>query len=232
MTTTKSKNFYFTKDTQKAIVDYVKSESKEEKNYLYNNFISKVLKELIDNIVQVYNLGKLPNIDFLKEECLLYLISNFAKFDESKGSAAFTYFTVIAKNWFFFQFKKNKKRKYEEVDIDEVIYSSKNLNENIEHISVEHDYEIFRESYEFKKGLLLHLTNSRQKMQHEKIGKVLDSVIYIFENIEELDFINKKGIYVYIREISGLETKEISSCLKKIFPLIKDYKNKWNNGDI
>lgn len=229
---TKNKNFYFTKETENAIIDYVKSDNKEHKNYLYNTHISKVLRELIDNIVQVYNLGKLPNIDFLKEECLLYIISNFSKFDASKGSAAFTYFTVIAKNWFFFQFKKNKKRKYEEIDIDEVIYSSKNSNENIEHISVEHDYEIFRESFEFKNGLLKHLLASKNKFQNEKISKVINSIVYILENIEELDFINKKGIYVYIREISGLETKEISVCLKKIFPIIKDYRNKWNNGDI
>lgn len=227
-----AKNFYFTKETENAIVQYAKSTDKKEKDELYVNHISKVLKELIDNIVQVYNFGRLPNIEFLKEECLLYLISIFSKFNESKGSAAFTYFTVVAKNWFFFQFKKHKKQKFEEIDIDEIIFSQKVTQENIDHISVEHDYEILRESAEFNKGLIIHLGNLKSQVENQKLLKVIESIIYIFENVDDLDFLNKKGIYVYLREISGLETKEISNCIKKIIPHISEYRKKWNNGEI
>lgn len=228
----KNKNFYFTKETENAIIAYVKSDSKKEKDDLYTNHISKVLKELIDNIVQVYNLGRLPNIDFLKEECLLYLISIFPKFNEKKGSAAFTYFTVVAKNWFFFQFKKHKKQKFEEIDIEELISSPKIIGENLDSISVENDYEILRESAEFNRGLVLYLKDYKNAIDNPKLIKVVDSIIYIFENVEELDFLNKKGLYVYLRELSCLETKEISNCIKKIIPVVSEYRKKWNNGDI
>ena len=228
----KNKNFYFTKETENAIIAYVKSDSKKEKDDLYSNHISKVLKELIDNIVQVYNLGRLPNIDFLKEECLLYLISIFPKFNEKKGSAAFTYFTVVAKNWFFFQFKKHKKQKFEEIDIEELISSPKIIGENLDSISVENDYEILRESAEFNRGLVLYLKDYKNAIDNPKLIKVVDSIIYIFENVEELDFLNKKGLYVYLRELSCLETKEISNCIKKVIPVVSEYRKKWNNGDI
>jgi hypothetical protein len=227
-----NKNFYFTKETEQAIVDYAKSTCKKEKNELYVNHISKVLKELIDNIVQVYNLGRLPNIELLKEECLLYLISVFAKFNEKKGSAAFTYFTVVAKNWFFFQFKKHKKQKFEEIDIDEILASTKLSSQDIDSISVDNDYECFRESAEFYSELIRYLTQYKNEVDNDKLLKVIDSIVYIFENVDQLDFLNKKGIYVYLREISGLETKEISNCIKKILPIISEYKNKWNNGEI
>lgn len=222
------KNFYFTEDTERAILDYVRSTDAKEKNEIFKNRMNKTFKELIDNVVQVYKLGKLPNISLLKEDCLLYLISVLHKFDENRESAAFTYFTVVTKHWFFFQFKKFNKQKYEECNIDDV-----HSTEEIDNVSTFNDYEFLRESVEFRMSFLKELNEYKTKFSEgDKVLKVINSIIYIFDNMDNIDFLSKKGIYVYLREISGLETKEISSCIKKLSPFMKNFKRRWNNGEI
>lgn len=222
------KNFYFTEDTEKAIIEYVKATDPKEKNEIFKTRMNKTFKELIDNIVQVYKFGKLPNISLLKEDCLLYLITVLHKFDKDRDSAAFTYFTVVTKHWFFFQHKKHNKQKIEECNIEDV-----HTLEEVDNIASFNDYEFLRESYEFRYAFLKELREYANKFTDtDKVLKVLNSIIYIFDHIEEIDWLSKKGIYVYLREISGLETKEISSSIKKLTPFIKNFTRRWNNGEI
>lgn len=222
------KNFYFTEDTEQAILEYVKSTDSKEKNEIFKNRMNKTFKELIDNVVQVYKLGKLPNISLLKEDCLLYLISVLHKFDQNRESAAFTYFTVVTKHWFFFQHKKFNKQKFEECNIEDV-----HTAEEVENIASFNDYEFLRESAEFRYSFLKELNEYKLKFtEGDKTLKVINSIIYIFEHIDDIDWLSKKGIYVYLREISGLETKEISSSIKKLSPFIKNFTKRWNNGEI
>lgn len=227
-------NFYFTREIQDAIVEYVETDSKDIKNKLYKDSIGKTLKELIDNVVQVYNLGNLPNISFLKEECLLYLISVLSKFDKNKGSKAFTYFTVVTKHWFFFQFRKNKKQSYQEIEINEFFKSagSDTATNNTEDLITHNEYEAVRESHEFKILFLKEIEKWKKEYNTEKINSLINAISYVFENYNDLDFLSKKGIFVYLREISGLETKEISSIIKKLTPLLKSFQKKWNNGEL
>lgn len=221
-------NFYFTQEVQDAIVQYCATTERDVKNNLYKDHIGKCLKELIDNVVQHYQLGNLPNISFLKEECLFYLITILNRFDATRGTKAFTYFTVVTKHWFFFKFKQHKKQKFEESNIDDMFDT-----ENLENISVHNEYDILRENFEFKENFLKEVKTWKLKFENnEKMNKVIDSILQVFEYPEKLDFLSKQGIYVYLREMSGLETKEISSCVKKLIPLLKIFTKKWNNGDI
>ncbi len=158
----------------------------------------------------------------------MYLISVLNRFDVSRGSKAFNYFTVITKHWFFFKYKQHKKQKFEESNIDDIFDA-----ENLESISTVNEYDLLRENHEFKKSFVEEIKTWKPKFENnKKLIKVIDAIIYVFENTDEIDFLSKNGIYVYLREISGLETKEISSSVKKLIPLLNAFTKKWNNGDI
>ena len=106
----RSKNYYFRKEHEEAIVKYAKSNSTEEKDELYRQYIGPVFDEMVDKIVFTYKFTTLPNIDCLKDECKIWLTTILDKYDPSKGSKAFSYFSVITKNWFIHKVKKNSKR--------------------------------------------------------------------------------------------------------------------------
>ena len=57
-----------------------------------------------------YKFNTLPNIDALRDDCKNWLITILNKFDPDKGSKAFTYFSVVSKNWFIAQVKKTSKK--------------------------------------------------------------------------------------------------------------------------
>ena len=58
-------------------------------------------------------------------------------------------------------------------------------------------------------------------------AKTADAIIELFRKRENLDIFNKKGIYIYIREITDLTTKDIRVGMrrfKKMYALIKSDK--------
>ena len=66
----------------------------------------------------------------------------------------------------------------------------------------------------------------------ENERKVLDAIQTLFNNIEDIDIFNKKAIYLYMREITGLNTKQIVSALNKMRERYRTFKKKWNEGEI
>ena len=74
------------------------------------SLIRPAFSQMVDKIVFTYRFTNLPDIEDLREECKGWLVTILAKFDPSKGSKAFSYFSVVTKNWFIHKVKKNKKR--------------------------------------------------------------------------------------------------------------------------
>ena len=116
----RKKNHYFTKDHENAIVAYTKTNCKRERTELYINWIQPAFNEMVDKIVFTYKFTNLPNIDYLRDECKIWLMTVLDKFDPSKGSKAFSYFSVITKNWFIHKVKKQQKRNRREIDYDNI----------------------------------------------------------------------------------------------------------------
>ena len=106
---------YFTKVHEDAIVQYALSNSREEKTKLYVDLINPAFNEMVDKIVYTYKFTNLPNIDDLKAECKVWLTTILDKFDPAKGSKAFSYFSVITKNWFIHKVKRTALQNRREV---------------------------------------------------------------------------------------------------------------------
>ena len=144
----KKSNQYFTKVHEAAILEYISCEDNKKKNDLYQDVIRPVFVEMINKIVFTYKFGSLPNIDALKEECEIHLITILSNFDETKGSKAFSYFSVVTKNWFIARVKKNAIQMKREAKYDEI---SKRVE--IEYLSITNNYEEDRNKEEFMSGL-------------------------------------------------------------------------------
>ena len=97
---------YFTEVHEAAIVEYCSSNCNERKSELYVSFIQPTFNEMVDKIVYSYHFTSLANIDDLRAECKAWLVTILDKFDPNKGSKAFSYFSVVTKNWFIHKVKK------------------------------------------------------------------------------------------------------------------------------
>ena len=138
------KNHYFTQVHEDAIVRYSHTNCIKERTELYVNFIQPAFNEMVDKIVFTYKFTNLPNIDYLRDECKIWLVTILDKFDPAKGSKAFSYFSVVTKNWFIHKVKKQQKRLRREIDYDNI---SKSYEE--EYLSTNESYITEREEIEF-----------------------------------------------------------------------------------
>ena len=101
---------YFTQVHEDAILKYAASNCRKEKTKLYVELIQPAFSEMVDKIVFTYKFTTLPNIDELRDDCKIWLTTILGKYDVSKKSKAFSYFSVITKNWFIHKVKQRAKR--------------------------------------------------------------------------------------------------------------------------
>lgn len=220
-------NDYFTKQHEQAIIDYVKTQDKTERTNLYINYIEPAFSEMVDKIVFTYKFTTLPNIDSLRQECKIWLITILDKYDPNSGSKAFSYFSVITKNWFIHKVKKLSEQTKREVDYETITNTS--CHENL---VIFNNYVEQREKNEFWVAFWKEL-NSWEKIElkpNEK--KIVQAIKIIMEDSEQIEIFNKKAIYLYIREITGLNTKQIVSNLGKIRMRYKQFVCNWNQQEI
>jgi len=62
--------------------------------------------------------------------------------------------------------------------------------------------------------------------------KVYKAINILFESKEDIEIFNKKAIYLYLREITGLNTKQIVNSLKKFRKKYSNFKQGWENTEL
>jgi hypothetical protein len=223
----RKKNHYFTQDHEDAIVKYTQVSCIRERTELYVRWIEPAFNEMVDKIVFTYKFTNLPNCDSLRDECKIWLMTILDKYDPSKGSKAFSYFSVITKNWFIHKVKRQQKRNRREVDYQNI---SKSYEE--EYLSTSESYLSNREEEEFWTSFYTELQSWDASQMKENDLKVYKAIIILFESRDDIDIFNKKAIYLYLREITGLNTKQIVNSLKKFRKKYFIFKQEWENGDL
>jgi len=216
---------YFRQEHQDAIVEYSRTDDIARRNELYNKYIGPVFNEMVDKIVYTYKFTTLPNIDSLKEECKVWLTTVIQKFNPDKGSKAFSYFSVITKNWFIHKVKKTSKQNRTEISFEEIL-------KEIEHerLSSKNNYDDRRMQIEFWNSLMGEVEGWKKNKMKENERKVLEAVSILLDSPDSIEIFNKKAIYLYMREITGLKTKQIVLNLNKFRERYRVFTKKWHEG--
>ena len=222
----RTKNNYFTKVHEEAIVQYALSACRKEKTKLYISLIQPAFNEMVNKIIFTYKFNNLPNIDPLRDDCKIWLTTILDKYDPNKGSKAFSYFSVVTKNWFIHKVKNNSKRLKRETSFEQIVESggSDSLGTSSETV----DYFDRREEMEFWNSLLTQVDawDTGNLKANEK--SVLEAVKVLLHNIEDIEIFNKKAVYLYLRELTGLNTKQVVNNLNKLREKYRIFKNKWD----
>ena len=223
----RNKNYYFTKIHEEAVVKYASTDDLKIRTDLYIELIEPAFSELVDKIIYTYKFTTLPNIDVLKDECKIWLTTILDKYDPNKGSKAFSYFSVITKNWFIHKVKKNSQKTRREINYDDI---TKDLEQ--EHLSARNPYESRREEAVFWKYLWKEIETWEAEDLKPNEEKVLFAVRVLLEKSNEIEIFNKKAVYLYLRELTGLNTKQVVNNLNKLRSRYHVFKKTWNDGKI
>jgi hypothetical protein len=214
--------YYFDSQTQIAIVLFQTSTSKKEREKIYRTEIMPAFEKLVENLINIYKFsGMHDSYDSLKNDCVTFLFETINKFDESRGTTAFSYFNVVAKNWLIIKTKQKNSKQKKNISLDDIqsltneevlMIESKQTVESLE-------TDIFE--LESKNELKLLFRNLLNVSKSKNEILCINSIITILENIDDIDFINKNAIQLYIKELTGLNQKQLSSTFHN---LRKNYK--------
>ena len=112
--------FYFTNETQEAIVEFQKSSDRKVREKLYVEKILPAFEKLVENLINIHKFSGLHDTyEDLKNDCVNFLFETIHKFNPDMGTNAFSYFNVVAKNWLIIKTKQKAQRGKRDVSIDD-----------------------------------------------------------------------------------------------------------------
>jgi|TARA_R110000787_G_scaffold41240_1_gene102017 hypothetical protein len=211
----KTKNQYFTQDTEDAIIEYLAETNQDTRNRIYNERIWYGFHKLTENIIHTFKFyyTEVDTIAELQHEVTAFLLEKLHLYQQGKGKA-YSYFGTIAKRYLILynntNYKKLKqKAAVEDIDEDQTL-TIKLLNEHDSSMSKEGPSEFVDFLIQYMDIHLFTLFPKRED------AKTADAVIELFRKRENLDIFNKKGIYIYIREMTNQSTPQITKVIKKM----------------
>ena len=218
---------YFTKVHEDAIIEYVNTDDQERKTELYVTLIQPALSEMVDKIVYTYKFTTLPNCDDLREECKIWLTTILDKFDPEKNSKAFSYFSVVTKNWFIHKVKRQSFRRSREIQYCDL---PKSIEQ--QHMSAVNPYIPEREKSEFWDAFKKEMETWGDGQMKENEERVYRAIQILFESSDDIEIFNKKAVYLYLRELTDLNTKQVVNNLNKFREKYRAFKKEWDDGKL
>jgi hypothetical protein len=215
----KTKNVYFTEDTEAAILAYRSAITYDEKNRLYNEKIHHAFYKLAENIIHTFKFyyTDVDNIEDLKYEVISFLLQKINLYDQSKGKA-YSYFGTIVKRYLILYNQKNYKKILSKTDFQEIHNEEKTISKLIEEpessdIDRLDVIEMFIKEVE---------TNLFDMFDKPEDLKTADAILEIFKKRDNIDIFNKKAIFIYVKEIADVQSITITRVIKKLKNVYKD----------
>ena len=199
------KRYYFTKDTQAAIKEFCSSTDQTEREQVYESRIQPALLKLTENLIYIYGFHKCGESPaYLQQACVVALYECLHKFDHERGTNAFSYFNIVAKNWLIINSRKIRKRMFSSIPIDDhASMSARDLNSISRYQIVPDPVEmsIYRESLQMIKPMCLEILG---ELKHKNDVVCMNAIITVFDNVDQLEFLNKR---IKLSSVCNLESK-------------------------
>lgn len=204
----KKSNVYFTKITDIAISAYNTADNTVIREKIYRRFIYPAFMKLAENLI---NKVKPTYIDStfidLQTDLVTFLTERLNKFNPNAGKA-YSYYTRTSFNYLIAENQKaysKLKSDMQEIDVDE----QRNIMTEIHNDEMQETLHHFMNAYvEYCYDNLNFIFNNPTDIH------VADSILHIFETRENIEDFNKKALYIFIRERTGLETTNITKVIK------------------
>ena len=213
----KKSNVYFTKITDLAISAYNRSDSSQIlREKIYRRFIYPAFMKMAENLI---NKVKPTYIDStfvdLQTDLVTYLTERLNKFNPNSGKA-YSYYTRTSFNYLIAENQKaysKLKSNALEINVDD----QRNIITEMHNDDMRETLKYFMDSYiDYCYENLNYIFNSSVDIH------VADSVLHIFEERENIEDFNKKALYIFIRERTGLETNNITRVIKTLKQIYTD----------
>ena len=201
------KKQYFTQITENAIIRHNKETRPHIRERIYNDHIRFAFEKLAENIIHTFKFYyfDVPSED-VKHEVVSFLYMNIHKFTEGKGKA-FSYFSIVAKNYLILHNNNNYKRMKQHDGEDVMDYKRDPITELRSKEARKMKGEYIEQLAEYWRH------NLSTVFKRKKDLDVANAVVELIDMRENIDNFNKKALYILIREMTGSNTQHITRVI-------------------
>jgi hypothetical protein len=209
---------YWGVEQEEAVVRFLESESEEERNKIFNEYLKEPLIIMVESIIRRYKLYR-KGQEFIEThtDTTSFLMTKVSKFDPSKNHKAYSYFGTICKNYLMGAIQKDTKETNRSISYEDISTD----------VQQRHDQRYVIDAYEIDyREVIIKMTISLEEFieteelteNEKKLGYALVEIFSNFDKIFEIgegNKFNKNLILLSLREMTSLSTKEIRVSLKK-----------------
>ena len=219
----RTKKQYFTPDTDLAIKEYLATSNQDDRDNIFASRIHYPFYKLAENLIHTFKFyyTEVDDLEDLKHEVICFLLEKLDYFKPEKGSKAFSYFSIVGKNYLILYNNNNYKKKKAKVDVlkadeDEGVLHQLGRDGRKQEIK---DFIDYFTEYTDKHMFIM--------FKKDKDRKVCDAINVLFKRRENLEIFNKKALYIYIREMTEVETPVITKVTKALKKVYKELYNEY-----
>ena len=224
---TNKSNYYFTQETEDAIVRYNASSDPVLRSKIFAKHLYQPFYKLAENLIHTFRFYYMDveSIEHLKYDIIAMVAEEkISKFDHTNGAKAFSYFQTIIKRWLINYNNGNYKKLKQAGTFDEMqdSYEGGSLYESQRTVElklivdrfVDHCYD-----------------NLEELFAKDSEKQVADAVLTLFKTRYDLDIFKKKALYIYIREMTECETPTLTRVVNRLRDEFKEiYSSYTTNG--
>lgn len=204
----KTKRLYFGPEVDISIIKYNATEDDHERSLIYQNEIKPAFEKLVENIIHTFKFYYTDGqtIQQMQHEVVSFLVEKLPKFKKDNGKA-FSYFSIVAKNYCILKNKNNYKKltSHDRIDLSTEI--------NLEAIPDSDDRE--SNLIEFVDRFVLYWDDNLESTFSKRNDRLLaGAIVELFRKREKIELFNKKALYIYIREMTDANTQQITKMVK------------------
>ena len=205
-------NYYFTQETEDAIVLYNASSDPVFRSRLFSKELYYPFYKMIENIIHTFKFYYMDveSVEDLKHEVMAVIVEEkLGGFNPENGAKAFSYFQTIIKRWLI-QYNNINYKKLKQIGSFDEIHDS--YESNIEDISTR-KIPIAKMVDSFVENCY---DNFEELFTKEQDREVADAVLTLFRTRYDVEIFKKKALYIYIREMTECETPTLTRVINKL----------------
>lgn len=216
---------YFTQITQQAILLYNKIQQNElgYKQWLYKIRIYPAFRKIAIAMVTRYKIQqRIQKAESMIYDIIAKMTNNMIHVKLQKGRA-FSYFTVVARNYVLSQLDRDIKYNQRHTSINQL--NSQNVQINLTQTSSRQTWQsqqqrqfnrlLYTKLFKQLEDQILFMIQVKDIRKQQDV-KIAHAVIRLMRDIEYLDNLNRKAVMLYLSQMTGYQNSQINKVLSMI----------------
>jgi|TARA_R110000787_G_scaffold114470_1_gene224181 hypothetical protein len=208
-----------------AICAYNKSEKSIQRERIYRRFIYPPFMKLSENLINKVKPTYIKSsFQDLQTDLVTYLTARLDKFKPNAGKS-YSYYTRTSFNYLIAENQKayvKLKQDRQPIDVDE----RRNIVTEMHNDDMRETLKEFMDAYiEYCYDNINYIFSNPTDIH------VADSILHIFEVRDNIENYNKKALYIFIRERTGLQTTNITKVIKVLKNLYELKFDEYSNSN-